>query len=202
MVITGALMPTTAEAGFGSARVWNDDRYYEGLAAAGAADVADCIGVRYLEGAVSPTQREGDPRGDAPIYYFSTMIERAVVPFESQDIPLCFTGLGYLSAEGYAGSWTETFAWSKGITLRSKPNGCAMPSWLPKTTVVALIIVENAGDVSGANDPTSGWSIIRPDNTCPACQAIGLLANLPMPEPGTVFPRAKKPLPQLGPLHR
>src|SRR5207253_6635129 len=74
LVITGALAPTGAENAFGLDRVWNDDRYYAGMANANAGQYADCIGVHYNEGIVSPTQVGGDPRDSYPTRYFSTML--------------------------------------------------------------------------------------------------------------------------------
>ncbi|MCZ2098313.1 MAG: hypothetical protein LC121_19000, partial [Anaerolineae bacterium] len=65
-VVTGAPSPTGAEGAFGLDRVWNDDRYYLGMANAGAAQYADCIGIHYNEGIISPRQQGGDPRGDYP----------------------------------------------------------------------------------------------------------------------------------------
>src|SRR5262249_36749675 len=70
MVISGALSPTGAEGAFGLDHVWNDDHYLAGLAAAGAANYADCIGVHYNEGIVPPTQDSGDPRSEYYTRYY------------------------------------------------------------------------------------------------------------------------------------
>ena len=64
MVISGAPAPTGAEQGLGADRVWNDDHYVAGMAEAGAANYADCIGLHYNEGIVAPSQTSGDPRDD------------------------------------------------------------------------------------------------------------------------------------------
>ncbi len=75
MVITGALAPTGAEGAFGLEAVWNDDRYYQGMANAGVAQYADCIGVHYNEGIIAPQQQGGDPRQpDYPTRYLPLMI--------------------------------------------------------------------------------------------------------------------------------
>jgi hypothetical protein len=100
MVISGALAPTGAEAAFGTDRVWNDDRYYAGMAAAGAANYMDCIGAHYNEGIVPPDWTSGDPRGGFPSYYLASMTNRAWAPFGGAR-PLCYTELGYLSPEGF-----------------------------------------------------------------------------------------------------
>ena len=61
MVISGAPAPTGAEGAFGTAAVWNDDRYVQGMAAAGAANYMDCIGIHYNEGIISPDQQQRRP---------------------------------------------------------------------------------------------------------------------------------------------
>jgi hypothetical protein len=70
-VITGALAPTGY---FGAAgctdQGCNDDTYTQQMAAAGAGNYADCIGVHYNEGIVSPKQSSGDPRDNYPTRYF------------------------------------------------------------------------------------------------------------------------------------
>ncbi len=100
MVISGALAPTGAEGAFGTDRVWNDDRYYAGMASAGVANYADCIGAHYNEGIVPPDQVGGDPRGGFPSYVLRSMPDRAWGPFGGSR-PICYTELGYLSPEGY-----------------------------------------------------------------------------------------------------
>lgn len=184
LVITGALMPTGIFGAAGcTAQGCNDDVYAQQMAEAGGADFADCIGVRYIEGAVSPTQTEGDPRDDYPTRYFPTVIERMAAPFEGQDIPLCFTGLGYLSAEGYEASWPEYLAWGKNTSVTQQAK------WLRDAILVArndgrvALLVYYVSRPSGDEGYFGGLAIIRADNTCPACQAIESLANLPLPEP-------------------
>ncbi len=73
-VISGAPAPTGAEGAFGSAAVWNDNRYVAGMAAAGAAQYMDCIGAHYNEGIISPTQTSGDPRDGYFTRYFWGMV--------------------------------------------------------------------------------------------------------------------------------
>lgn len=185
LVITGALNPTGAFGAAGCTDMGcNDDVYAQQMAEAGAANFADCIGVMYIEGIVSPAQTSGDPRGDYATRYFPTMIERAAAPFAGEDIPLCFTGLGYLSAEGYEATWPDylTFARNTSVTQQAK--------WLRDAVLiarddgrVALIIVQYIDTVTTLGDYISGMAIIRADGTCPACQAIGSLAHLPNPEP-------------------
>lgn len=176
-VITGAPAPTGAEGAFGPAKVWNDDRYYAGMASAGAAQYADCLGVHYNEGIIAPQQRGGDPREDYPTRYLPTMIERAAYPFRNTDLPLCFSELGYLSSEGY-GPLPGGFAWASNVTVQNQAD------WLRGAIEVAsqasaqvdLIIIWNVDfDVYTDGDPQGGYAIIRPDGSCPACETIATL---------------------------
>jgi hypothetical protein len=179
MVITGAPAPTGAEGAFGPDRVWNDDRYYLGMANAGAANFADCLGVHYNEGIIPPGQQGGDPRQpDYPTRYFPLMIQRAAFPFRQFDIPLCFSELGYLSPQGY-GPLPQGFAWAANVTVQQQANwlrdAIRIAAQTP-TAEVALIIVWNIDfDVYTQDDPQGGYAIIRPDGTCPACDTIASL---------------------------
>jgi len=183
LVITGALLPSEFEISFGISQLWDDDHYYQGMAAAGAASFADCIGISYTEGAVGPDQTKGDPRGDLAIYFFPTLIQRAATAFEGQDIPLCLTNLGYLSPDAYSAWWVDTFDWARNTTASLQAK------WLRDVILAAgadervmLAVVWNV-DYQDENDASSGWAIIRPDGTCPACKAIGSLTDSPRPNP-------------------
>jgi hypothetical protein len=176
-VITGAPAPTGAEGAFGLDRVWNDDRYYLGMANAGAANYADCIGVHYNEGIIAPVQQGGDPRPTYPTYYFPLMIQRAAWPFRGTSIPLCFSELGYLSPEGY-GTLPDSFAWAANTSVSEQAQ------WLHDAIQIAaqmssvridLIIIWNLDFSNFEEDPQAGYAIIRPDGSCPACDSIATL---------------------------
>lgn len=172
MVISGAPAPTGAEAAFGSDRVWNDDRYVQGMAAAGAGRYADCIGLHYNEGIVSPNQRSGDPRGDNyPTRYFDGQIARGLNPFGGKRG--CFTELGYLSPQGY-GPLPGGFAWAANVTVQQQAQ------WLAEAALrsaqsgrIRLMIVFNVDFTYYGDDPQAGYAIIRPDGSCPACETLG-----------------------------
>ncbi|PJF36883.1 MAG: hypothetical protein CUN49_03205 [Candidatus Thermofonsia Clade 1 bacterium] len=173
LVISGAPAPTGAEAAFGSDRVWNDDRYAQGMAAAGAGRYADCIGLHYNEGIISPNQRSGDPRGDNyPTRYFDGQIARGLNPFGGKRG--CFTELGYLSPQGY-GPLPGNFAWAANVTVQQQAQ------WLAEAAVraaqsgrIRLLIVFNVDfTYYGADDPQAGYAMIRPDGSCPACETLG-----------------------------
>ena len=178
LVITGALSPTGAESVFGPAKVWNDDNYYRGMANVGIADYADCIGVHYNEGVLPPSQLGGDPRDyDYPTRYFISQLDRAGFYFQSHDIPLCITELGYLSPEGY-GRLPDNFAWAANTSVAEQA------AWLAQAITIAadytrspveLLIVWNIDFEQYDPDPQAGYAIIRPDGSCAACQTIGAL---------------------------
>ncbi len=178
LVITGALSPTGAESVFGPAKVWNDDRYYLGMASANIADYADCIGVHYNEGVLPPSQLGGDPREyDYPTRYFISQMDRVAFPFRNENIPMCITELGYLSPEDY-GRLPDGFAWAANTSVAEQA------AWLSQAIVIAsnysdmpvnLLIVWNIDFEQYNPDPQAGYAIIRPDGSCPACRAIASL---------------------------
>ena len=181
MVITGAPAPTGAEGAFGLERVWNDDRYYRGMANAGVVNYADCIGVHYNEGIIPPTLRGGDPRQpDYPTRYLPLMIERAAFAFRDFDMPLCFSELGYLSPQGYDMPLPGGFSWAANTSVEEHAQWLAqaidVAASFPNVEV-ALIIVWNVDSaVYTDGDPQGGYAIIRPDGSCPACATIAALA--------------------------
>jgi hypothetical protein len=175
-VITGAPAPTGAEGAFGLDKVWNDDRYYLGMANAGAAQYTDCLGIHYNEGIVPPSATSGDPRPSYPTYYLPSMMQRAGAGFTSTGLPLCFSELGYVSPDGYGGSLPAGFEWGNTNSAQEQA------AWLAEAVQVAaqngnvdLLIVFNVNLSQETPDPQAQFAIIRPDGTCPACQAIGAL---------------------------
>lgn len=178
LVITGALAPTGAEGAFGLAKVWNDDRYYYGMAQAGVAQYADCIGAHYNEGVLAPTQRGGDPRAnDYPTRYFLPMLDRVAWPFGNSDIPMCLTEMGYLSREGY-GPLPRGFEWAGRVTVARQAEWLAQAIQMASNYTrmpVELFIIWNIDFDNYGADPQAGYAIIRPDGSCPACNTIAQL---------------------------
>ena len=176
LVISGALAPTGAAGPGGeNPAYWNDDHYYSGMAAAGAANYADCIGAHYNEGVVSPTQSSGDPRDSYPTRYFQTMLARVTTPFPSSSV--CFTELGFLSPEGY-GPLPAGFTWAANTTAANQAQ------WLSQAAVLAsqsghvrLMIVFNVDFSYYGADPQAGYAIIRPGGVCPGCDALAAIAS-------------------------
>lgn len=168
MVIAAAMAPTGAEGAFGLDRVWNDDRFLRSMAAAGAANYMDCLGVHYNEGIVSPLQLSGDPRNPYYTRYMRGMITtyRSIFPTR----PLCFTELGYLSGEGYP-PLPGAFGWAVNTSVEEQALWLAQSIDVARSSgVVRMVIFWNLNftGVWGA-DPMGGYAMIRPDGTCPAC---------------------------------
>ncbi|GAB4552955.1 MAG: hypothetical protein OHK0023_21490 [Anaerolineae bacterium] len=176
IVVSGALSPTGAAGPGGKTpNYWNDDVYYAEMAQAGAGQFADCIGVHYNEGIVSPNQASGDPRDNYPTRYFSTMLSRAIGPFGGKQA--CFTELGYLSPEGY-GTLPAGFQWAQNVTVAQQAQWLAEAAVLASRSNVRIMIVWNVDfPFFGGSDPVGGYAIIRPGGACPACTSLGAVVQ-------------------------
>lgn len=173
LVISGAPAPTGFFGGCNPAGC--DDNYYlAGMAAAGAANYMDCIGVHYNEGILPPTATSGDPRGSSSHYtrYFRSMMNTYYNAFGGAR-PLCFTELGYLTPEGF-GPLPPGFEWASNTTVAQQA------SWLDQAVSlsaqsgrVRLLIIWNIDFGVYDSDPQAGYAIIRPGGGCPACDALG-----------------------------
>lgn len=172
IVISAALAPTGAEGLFGLGAVWNDNRFLAGMRSAGASRYLDCVGAHYNEGIVPPSQTSNDPRGDS--YYtrfFWGMVNtyRSLLPGK----PICFTELGYLSPEGY-GEISDYFGWARNVTVAQQAAWLDQVIALSRSSgTVKIVIIWNL-DFQGSYgyDPQGGYAMIRPDGSCPACDAL------------------------------
>lgn len=174
IVVSGAPAPSGywGTAGCGNDGC-NDDVFMQQMASAGAAQYLDCVGLHYNEGIVAPTQNSGDPRGEYPTYYFSSMLQRGYSPFGGK--PVCFTELGYLSGEDLGRPIPGGFAWAQNTSVAEHANWLAgAVSAAAQSGRVRLMIVWNVDfpDQGGA-DPMGGYAMLRKDGTCPACDALG-----------------------------
>src|SRR5690606_36060072 len=163
--------PTGAEGAFGSDRVWNDDRYVRGMAQAGAANYADCIGIHYNEGIVPPDQTTGDPRDNYYTRYFWGMVNTYWSAFGGAR-PLCFTELGYVTPEGYA-PLPAGFAWGPGDPVAEQAPSLARAPQLSATSRRVRPVFGGTADLKtyGAG-PAAGDASARAGGGCPACQAL------------------------------
>ncbi len=173
MVITGALAPT----GFDNAHnAWADDRYIRGMAAAGAASYADCIGVHHNAGATSPSAVTGHPADNGAhhySWYFQPTMNLYYNAFGGAR-QLCFTELGYLSGDGFP-SLPANFSWANNTTVANHASWLAEAKSLSAASgKVRMMIVFNVDFTSfdPNGDPQAGFAIIRPDGSCPACEQL------------------------------
>jgi hypothetical protein len=168
-VIIGALAPTGVDNG---TNAWSDDHYVAGLAAAGAAQYADCIGVHHNSGTVSPSVRTGRPEGEHYSWYFLPTVE---IYYEgmNETLPVCITELGYLTPDGFSTPLPDTFAWGADTTVEEQAEWLAEAVDISQELgYVSLVIVWNVDFTRWDDDPQGGYAIIRPDGTCPACAAL------------------------------
>jgi len=170
MVISAAPAPTGAEAAY-PGQVMNDDRWLREVVAAGGLNYMDCVGVHYNEGIVPPSQRGGDPRDGYYTRFFYGMLD-TYWSIVGGARPLCFTELGYLTAEGYGGL-PSYFAWAQNVTVAQQA------AWLAEAAALAsqsgrvrLMIVWNVDFTLYGSDPQAGYAMIRPGGGCPACEAL------------------------------
>jgi hypothetical protein len=171
LVISGAPAPTGAYQGCGP-NGCDDARFIEAMAAAGAANHMDCIGVRYTEGAISPTQSVGDVRDDFYTRYLSGMSNLYWNAFGGAR-PLCYTELGFLSPDGYA-PLPESYSWATNTAVNQHAQWLAEAISLSGNSGrVRLLIVFNVDlPYYAQDDVRAGYAMIRPDGSCPSCGLI------------------------------
>ena len=171
MVISGAPAPTGFFQGCGSGG-GDDDCFLGQMAAAGAANYMDCVGVHYNAGIVPPDATSGAPVGSSGHYswYLPRMMQLYRSFFPSK--PLCFTELGYLTGEGI-GALPAGFAWASGITLAQQAAWLAgAVHRLRGSGYVRMFIVWNVDATYWGSDPQAGYAIVRPGGGCPACDSL------------------------------
>lgn len=170
VVISAAPGPTGAEAAYPGA-VMNDDRWLAEVVAAGGLGYADCVGIHYNEGIVPPSASSGDPRDGYYTRYFPLIVDTYWRITGGQK-PLCITELGYLTPEGY-GALDPYFAWASNVTVAQQAAWLAEAAALASQSgKVKLMIVWNVDFSYYGADPMAGFAIIRPDGSCPACDAM------------------------------
>ncbi len=171
IVISGAPAPTGFFQGC-STNGGDDDCYIRQMANAGAAQFMDCVGVHYNSGTVPPTATSGAPVGSPGHYswYYPSMINLYASVFPGK--PLCLTEIGYLTGEGI-GELPGGFSWASGVTLANQAEWLAgAVSQARSSGRVRLFIVWNVDATNFGDDPQAGYAIVRPDGTCPACNAL------------------------------
>ena len=174
IVISGAPSPTGFFATGCAAGGCNDDVFVRQMAAAGAANYLDCVGVHYNAGITPPTATSGAPVGSSGHYswYLPSMMRVYRSAFPSK--PLCFTELGFLSAEGI-GPLPGGFAWASDNTLAEQAEWLAGAVNVTRGSgYVSMLIVWNVNFAPrSGGDPMGGYAMLRPGGGCPACDSLG-----------------------------
>jgi hypothetical protein len=173
LVISGAPAPTGFFGGGCGGSGCDDDRFLRDMAAAGARNFMDCVGVHYNAGMIPPSQTSGAPVGSPNHYswYYQGMVNLYSRTFPGK--PLCFTELGYLSGQGFSTPLPAAFQWAQNITVANQAEWLADAVRRARSSgVVRLLIIWNVDNTTFGEDPQAGYAIIRPDGTCPACNAI------------------------------
>ena len=175
LVVSGAPTPTGAfpscGADLGFVVGCNDDAYLRQMAAAGATNYADCIGMHYNAGTTSPYATSGSPNSYHYSWYYQPMVDLYWGTFGGQR-PLCITELGYLSGDDY-GALPAGFGWASGTSVAEQAQWHAENVQLASSSnKVRLLIVFNVDFTSYGADPQAGYAIIRPGGSCPACDSL------------------------------
>lgn len=182
MVISGAPAPTGVHT---VSTIWADDLYIGGMraaidqrVAAGLSYPLDCVGVHYNAGATAPTEVTGHPAapgGGHYSWYFQPMFNVYASTFP--DRPLCFTEIGYLTGDGFGGV-PSLFAWGSATTLSQQAQWLGQAAQLSRDSgQVTLFIVFNVDFRVYGEDPQGGYSIYRPDGSCPSCASLSAVVQ-------------------------
>ena len=184
MVISAALSPTGAFSGgcgsIGSVYGCDDKPFLQDMVNAGALNYLDCVGMHYNEGLLAPSATSGDPRGNSGHYtrYFRGMLDTyGAILGGARSI--CLTEIGYLSGEewGYlpsAFSWNPASPVNMSVAQHADYLGQAV-TLARQTGNIRLMIIFNVDFAilkSMEDDPQAGYSLIRPNQSCPACSTI------------------------------
>jgi hypothetical protein len=173
LVIGGANAPTGAFGGGCTPNGCDDSYFLAKMAEAGAANYMDCMGAHHNGTMVGPDQTDGAPVGSPNHYqwYFWGTLNVTYNAFGGR-VPVCWTELGYVTGEGI-GSLPGGFSWGSRITLQNQAQWLARAAQLSaQSGKVRIMIIWNMDFRQWDEDPQAGFSILRPDGTCPACEAI------------------------------
>ena len=172
LVISGAPAPTGYFGGNCTAGGCNDDQFLARLAATGAAAWMDCQGAHYNGSPNSPDMRSGGPTGDHYSWYFWGTFDMTYNALGGK-VPICFTEMGYVTKDGIAGSLPGGFSWGNNITLANQAEWSGkLVSLLKQSGRARLAIFWNWNFRQFNDDPQAGYSLLRPDGSCPSCASI------------------------------
>jgi hypothetical protein len=174
LVISGAPAPTGFFAGGCQAGGCNDDVFLSQMAAAGAANYMDCIGAHHNSGTTSPSVSSGRSQGNHYSWYFLPTLNLYYNSFGGAR-KVCFTELGFLTGDGLGdlASTAPAFAWAAQTSVAQQAQWLAEAASLAANGgKVRLMIIWNADFTRYDSDPMAGYAIIRPGDSCPACESL------------------------------
>jgi hypothetical protein len=179
MVVSAALAPTGFFAGGCQAGGCNDDVFLQQMAAAGAANYMDCVGAHHNAGATSPSATSGHPAAYHYSWYFLPTLNLYYGAFGGAR-KVCFTEFGYLTDDGYPPleQAAPSFAWASNTTVGQQA------AWLAEAAAISInsgkvriMIIWNVDFARYDSDPMAGYAIIRPGDSCPACDSLGAVVG-------------------------
>jgi uncharacterized protein YraI len=172
LVIAGAPAPTGYFGGNCTQAGCNDDQFLQRMAATGAAAWMDCQGAHYNGSPNPPDLRSGGPTGDHYSWYFWGTFDMTYNALGGK-VPVCFTEMGYVTKDGIAGSLPGGFSWGNNITLANQAEWSArLVTLLKQSGRARIAIFWNWNFRQFNDDPQAGYSLLRPDGSCPSCGAI------------------------------
>lgn len=175
LVISAAMAPTGYFGGNCTNAGCDDEPFLRRMAAAGAAQWMDCIGAHHNGTMVGPDQTSGAPVGSPNHHqwYFWGTLNVTYNAFGGAR-PVCWTELGYLTPEGIGPILAPNFQWASNITLAQQAQWLARAAQLSKESgKVRMMIIWNMDRRQyDYEDPQAGYSIFRPDGSCPACPLL------------------------------
>lgn len=170
LVISAAPAPTGAESAF-PGQVMNDDHWLREVVESGGLEYLDCVGAQYVEGVVPAGKTSDDPRDNTYTRYFGGMVAAYHELTDGQK-PLCFTSVGYLSDDGLP-ALPAPFVWAENVTVGQQAAWLGEAARLASESgLISLMIVWNVDFTEYAEIPYAGYAMIRPDGSCPACDAL------------------------------
>ena len=178
LVISAALVQTSGSYSGGCDAKGCDELAFLGqMAGAGAQDAMDCIGVHYTSG-FEPPGANGQNQWS---WYFEPL-SNGYYGALSGAKPVCFTALGYVTADGFQGGMPALYSFAAGTTVASHAAWLAEAAKMSRASgKVRLMIVWNVDSTvwrrddartGTGGDPAAGYAMIRPDGTCPACESL------------------------------
>jgi hypothetical protein len=172
LIISGAPAPTGYFGGNCTQAGCNDDQFLQRLAATGAAAWMDCQGAHYNGSPNPPDLRSGGPTGDHYSWYLWGTFDMTYNALGGK-VPVCFTEMGYVTKDGIAGSLPGGFSWGNNITLANQAEWSArLVTLLKQSNRARLAIFWNWNFRQFNDDPQAGYSLLRPDGSCPSCASI------------------------------